>query len=207
RPTGGLVRIDGADVKTWDENQLGRHIGYLAQEVELFPGPIADNVARFDPEADDAAIIEAARRAEAHDLILALRDGYQTMVGPSDRTLSGGERQRIGLARAFYGNPRILVLDEPSTHLDGSGEMALEAVLSAAKAAGVTTIVITHRPSIAAACDRVMLLRGGVIEAFGPSGEVLRQSSVAKGLPAQQGTVVTGSFAQTMRAHGTRFGS
>ncbi|RVD68127.1 ATP-binding cassette domain-containing protein, partial [Mesorhizobium sp. M4A.F.Ca.ET.029.04.2.1] len=94
RPTGGLVRIDGADVKTWDENQLGRHIGYLAQEVELFPGPIADNVARFDPEADDAAIIEAARRAEAHDLILALRDGYQTMVGPSDRTLSGGERQR-----------------------------------------------------------------------------------------------------------------
>ncbi|WP_192385538.1 type I secretion system permease/ATPase, partial [Mesorhizobium silamurunense] len=121
QPTGGSVRIDGADLRSWDENQLGKHIGYLAQEVELFPGSIGENVARFDAHAQDAAIIEAARRAEAHELILALRDGYQTKVGPSDRTLSGGERQRIGLARAFYGNPRILVLDEPSTHLDGSG--------------------------------------------------------------------------------------
>ncbi|MDX8512546.1 type I secretion system permease/ATPase [Mesorhizobium captivum] len=207
QPTGGSVRIDGADLRTWDENQLGRKIGYLAQEVELFPGSIAENVARFDAHADDAAIIEAARRAEAHELILALSDGYQTRVGPSDRTLSGGERQRIGLARAFYGNPRILVLDEPSTHLDGSGEAALETVLAAARAAGVTTIVITHRPSIAAACDRVMLLRGGVIEAFGPSGEVLRQPVAGKGVPAQQGTVVTGSFAPTIRAHGIRFGS
>ncbi|TIO39056.1 MAG: ATP-binding cassette domain-containing protein, partial [Mesorhizobium sp.] len=102
----------------------------------------------------------------AHELILAQRDGYQTMIGPSDRTLSGGERQRIGLARAFYGNPRILVLDEPSSHLDGSGEAALEVVLVAARAAGVTILVITHRPSIATACDRVMVLRGGVIEAF-----------------------------------------
>ncbi|MET3590707.1 MULTISPECIES: type I secretion system permease/ATPase [Mesorhizobium] len=205
QPTGGAVRIDGADLRTWDENQLGRKIGYLAQEVELFPGSIAQNVARFDAHAEDAAIIEAARRAEAHELILALSDGYQTRVGPSDRTLSGGERQRIGLARAFYGNPRILVLDEPGAHLDGSGEAALEAVLAAARAAGVTTIVITHRPSIAAACDRVMLLRGGVIEAFGPSGELLRQPIA--GNPAQQGTVVTGSFAPTIRAHGIRFGS
>ncbi|RRH94826.1 type I secretion system permease/ATPase [Mesorhizobium tamadayense] len=215
QPTGGSVRIDGADLRSWDESQLGRKIGYLAQEVELFPGSIAENVARFEAEADDAAIIEAARRAQAHELILAQRDGYQTRIGPSDRTLSGGERQRIGLARAFYGNPRILVLDEPSAHLDGSGETALEAVLAAARAAGVTTIVITHRPSIAAACDRVMLLRGGVIEAFGPSSEVLRQPAPDKGtgkgagksVPAQQGTVVTGSFAPTIRAHGIRFGS
>ncbi|RVC64442.1 ATP-binding cassette domain-containing protein, partial [Mesorhizobium sp. M2A.F.Ca.ET.046.02.1.1] len=118
----------------------------------------------------------------------------QTMVAG---TLSGGERQRIGLARAFYGNPRILVLDEPSTHLDGAGETALEAVLAAARAAGVTTIVITHRPSIAAACDRVMVLRGGVIEAFGPSAEVLRQPG------AQRSTVVTGSFAPVIRASQT----
>lgn len=199
QPTGGSIRIDGADLRTWDDDQLGRQIGYLAQEVELFPGSIAENVARFDPEADDAAIVEAASRAEAHQLILAQRDGYQTMIGPSDRTLSGGERQRIGLARAFYGNPRILVLDEPSTHLDGSGEAALEAVLSAARAACVTAIVITHRPSIAEACDRVMLLRGGVIEAFGASSEVLRQSVADKGPPRPQKTVVTGSFATTIR--------
>ncbi|WP_027058594.1 type I secretion system permease/ATPase [Mesorhizobium loti] len=210
RPTGGAVRIDGADLRTWDESQLGKHIGYLAQEVELFPGSIAQNIARFNPDADDASIIEAARRAEAHDLILAQRDGYQTLIGPSDRNLSGGERQRIGLARAFYGAPRILVLDEPNAHLDGAGEAALEAVLGAVKATGVTTIVITHRPSIAASCDRVILLRGGVIEAFGPSGEVLRQSvastGAGKGIP-RQNPVVTGSFAATLRTHNTRFGS
>ncbi|TGP57409.1 type I secretion system permease/ATPase [bacterium M00.F.Ca.ET.230.01.1.1] len=197
QPSGGSVRIDGAELRTWDENQLGRHIGYLAQEVELFPGSVSENIARFDAGADDAAIVEAAKRAEAHELILSLRDGYQTMVAG---TLSGGERQRIGLARAFYGNPRILVLDEPSTHLDGAGETALEAVLAAARAAGVTTIVITHRPSIAAACDRVMVLRGGVIEAFGPSAEVLRQSTVDKGRGVRQNTVVTGSFVPTIRA-------
>ncbi|RWM92860.1 MAG: type I secretion system permease/ATPase [Mesorhizobium sp.] len=211
QPTGGTVRIDGADLRTWEEKQLGRQIGYLAQEVELFPGTIGDNVARFDAQAEDAAIVEAARRAQAHELILAQRDGYQTMIGPSDRTLSGGERQRIGLARAFYGNPRILVLDEPSSHLDGSGEAALEVVLVAARAAGVTILVITHRPSIATACDRVMVLRGGVIEAFGPSAEVLRRSTVDRGAgnapAAQQGTVVTGSFAPMIRTHGIRFGS
>ncbi|UCI24817.1 type I secretion system permease/ATPase [Mesorhizobium sp. B2-8-5] len=201
QPSGGSVRIDGAELRTWDENQLGRHIGYLAQEVELFPGSVRENIARFDADADDAAIVEAAKRAEAHELILSLRDGYQTVIAG---TLSGGERQRIGLARAFYGNPRILVLDEPSTHLDGAGEAALEAVLAAARAAGVTTIVITHRPSIAAACNRVMVLRGGVIEAFGPSAEVLRQP----GKGTRQSTVVTGSFAPTIRAsQSIRYGS
>ncbi|MEI9420998.1 type I secretion system permease/ATPase [Mesorhizobium sp. Cs1299R1N1] len=204
QPTGGSIRIDGADLGTWDESQLGKHIGYLSQEVELFPGSIAQNVARFDPEADDGAIVEAAKRAQVHELILAQRDGYQTMIGPSDRALSGGERQRIGLARAFYGNPRYLVLDEPSSHLDGSGEAALEAVLSAARTARVTVVVITHQPSIAAACDHVMLLRGGMIEAFGPSGEVLRRSVTGKAV--QQSTVVTGSFAPTIRAGGS-FGS
>ncbi|RVD47331.1 ATP-binding cassette domain-containing protein, partial [Mesorhizobium sp. M8A.F.Ca.ET.023.02.2.1] len=203
-PTGGSIRVDGADLGTWDESQLGKHVGYVAQEVELFPGSIAQNVARFDPEADDAAIVDAARRAQVHELILAQRDGYQTMIGPSDRALSGGERQRIGLARAFYGNPRFLVLDEPSSHLDGSGEAALEAALSAARTAGVTVIVITHQPSIAAACDRVMLLRGGMIEAFGPSSEMLRRSVIGKGV--QQSTVVTGSFVPTIRAGGG-FGS
>ncbi|MGX9143424.1 type I secretion system permease/ATPase [Mesorhizobium sp. 128a] len=205
QPTGGAVRIDGADLRSWDETQLGRHMGYLPQEVELFPGSIAQNVARFDPVADDAAIVEAARRAEAHGLVLTLRDGYQTMIGPSYTVLSGGERQRVGLARAFYGNPRILVLDEPNAHLDGSGEAALEAMLSAARGAGVTALVITHRPSIAAACDRVMVLRNGAIEAFGPASEVLRQPTVDKGVAGS--AVVTGSFVPTVRPHSVRFGS
>ena len=200
-PSGGAVRIDGADLRNWDDGQRGRHVGYLAQEAELFPGTIAQNIGRFDAEADDAAIVDAARRAGAHEAIAALRDGYQTQA---TATLSGGERQRIALARALYGNPRLLVLDEPSTHLDGTGEAALEATLATAKAAGVTMIVVTHRPAIAAACDRVMLLRGGVIEAFAPSGEVLRQPG-AKGTAGN--AVVTGSFAPTMRPHAIRFGS
>lgn len=205
QPTGGAVRIDGADLRSWDETQLGRHIGYLPQEVELFPGSIAQNVARFDAAADDAAIVEAARHAEAHELVLTLRDGYQTMIGPSHTVLSGGERQRIGLARAFYGNPRMLILDEPNAHLDGSGETALEVMLSAARGAGVTVLVITHRPSIAAACDRVMVLRNGAIEAFGPASEVLRQSATGKGVAGN--AVVTGSFVPTARPHSVRFGS
>ncbi|ESX86831.1 type I secretion system permease/ATPase [Mesorhizobium sp. M1060] len=203
QPTGGAVRVDGADLRSWGETQLGRHIGYLAQEVELFPGSIAQNVARFEPDADDAAIVEAARRAEAHELILTLRDGYQTMIGPSHTVLSGGERQRIGLARAFYGKPRMLVLDEPNAHLDGSGEAALEGMLSAARSVSVTTVVITHRPSIAAACDRVMVLRNGMVEAFGPASEVLRQPAAGKAGSA----VVTGSFVPTVRPHSVRFGS
>jgi len=201
QPSGGAVRIDGADLRNWDDSQRGRHVGYLAQAAELFPGTIAQNIARFDAEADDAAIVDAARRAGAHEAIGALRDGYQTQV---TATLSGGERQRIALARALYGNPRLLVLDEPNTHLDGAGEAALEATLAVARAAGVTMIVITHRPSIAAACDRVMLLRGGVIEAFAPGAEVLRQPG-AKG--AAGNAVVTGSFTPTMRPHAIRFGS
>jgi ATP-binding cassette subfamily C protein len=127
------------------------------------------------------------------------------MIGPSQTVLSGGERQRIGLARAFYGNPRMLILDEPNAHLDGSGETALEVMLSAARGAGVTVLVITHRPSIAAACDRVMVLRNGAIEAFGPASEVLRQSATGKGVAGN--AVVTGSFVPTVRPHSVRFGS
>lgn len=202
QPSGGAVRIDGADLRSWDDGQRGRHVGYLAQDAELFPGSIAQNIARFEPDADDAAIVEAARRAGAHEAIVTLRDGYQAGV---TATLSGGERQRIALARALYGNPRILVLDEPSTHLDGSGEAVLETVLAAAKEAGATVIVITHRPSLAAACDRVMLLRNGTIEAFAASAEVLRQPGT---VAPPQGTVVTGSFAPTIRVAQTiRHGS
>lgn len=196
QPTSGSVKIDGADLRAWDENQIGRHVGYLAQEVELFPGTIAENIARFELEADESGIIEAAKRARAHELILAQQDGYQTGLGPSGRMLSGGERQRIGLARAFYRNPRLLVLDEPNAHLDGKDEAALEDMLSAARKEGGTIIVITHRPSIAVTCDRVMLLRDGLIEAFGPPSEVLGQPATSRDSspPQLQNPATTGSF-------------
>lgn len=173
-PTLGCVRIDNADIQTWDAEQLGRHIGYLAQDVQLFPGTIAENISRFAIQPDDAGIIAAARRARAHELILAQPEGYQTKIDPSGAILSGGERQRIGLARAFYGTPKLLVLDEPNANLDDEGEAALATALEEAREAGTTVVIITHRLPIAAMCDRVLQLRGGMIEAFGPSEEVLR---------------------------------
>lgn len=182
-PTYGSVRIDNADILTWDAEQLGRHIGYLAQDVQLFPGTIAENISRFAVNPDDAGIIAAAQRAQAHELILSQREGYQTKIDPSGAMLSGGERQRIGLARAFYGSPRLLVLDEPNANLDNDGEAALATALEEARQAGTTVVIITHRMPIAAKCDRVMLLRGGMIEAFGPSEEVLRNLAANRNSP------------------------
>lgn len=175
-PTAGSVKLDGADLKTWDEVQLGRATGYLAQDVQLLPGTITENVSRFDPDGSDAAVIEAAMKAQVHDLILSQPMGYQTRIGPSGANLSGGERQRIGLARAFYGNPKLLVLDEPNANLDSDGEAALERALRQAKDDGATVIIISHRMSIATLCDKVLVLRSGMIEAFGPPGEVLRKA-------------------------------
>lgn len=176
-PKAGTVRIDGADIKSWHGDSLGRHLGYMAQEVELFPGSIARNIARFDPAADDSAIIQAAKQAGCHEMILAQPKGYDTEIGSTGVRLSGGERQRIALARAFFGDPRLVILDEPNAHLDAEGEAALERALLDAKARKVTVIVITHRPSIAKRCDRVMVLRDGQIEDLGPSPEVLERLS------------------------------
>lgn len=208
QPTSGSVKIDGADLRTWDENQLGRYVGYLAQEIELLPGTIAENVARFEPDPDESRIIQAAKRACAHELILAQQDGYQTRLGPLGRGVSGGERQRIGLARAFYRDPKLLVLDEPNAHLDGKDEAALEDMLSAARGAGATVIVITHRPSMAACCDRVMLLRGGLIEALGPSSEVLGSPTASRdpSPPHSQNPAVTGSFGMAIRGTSRKIG-
>lgn len=185
RPRAGTVRVDGADIAEADPDDLGRHIGYLSQEVELFPGTIGQNIARFDPNPPEGAILRAAERSRAHQLILGLRNDYDTDIGPGGVRLSGGERQRIGLARAFYGEPRLLVLDEPNSNLDGEGEQALEAAMLDAKAQGTTVLIITHRPSIAMKCDKVIMLRAGVIEAYGPAQEVMTKLAQAsqKGAP------------------------
>ncbi|KXF76511.1 ABC transporter [Paramesorhizobium deserti] len=194
-PSGGSIRIDGAELKSWDGEQIGRAIGYLAQDVELMPGTIAANVSRFDPQADDGKIIEAARRAKAHGIILAQHNGYQTEIGTSVATLSGGERQRIGLARAFFGDPCILVLDEPNAHLDSEGEAALLQALSDARRRKTTLIIITHNMKLAASCDRVMVLKNGAIEAFGPNADVL-----GKLMRASEPRHSAASFVPVMRA-------
>jgi PrtD family type I secretion system ABC transporter len=182
KPHAGIIRLDGADIQNFDSDELGKHIGYLSQEVELFPGTIAENVSRFDPAAEDAAIVQAAEFAETHKLILAQKNGYATMIGATGVRLSGGERQRMGLARAFYGNPKVMMLDEPNANLDAEGEQALERAVLAAKQRGTTVLLITHRPSIAAKCDRILMLREGMIEMFGPAQDVLQK--LAQGAPA-----------------------
>jgi ABC-type protease/lipase transport system fused ATPase/permease subunit len=183
------VRLDGGDLANWDRDQLSAHVGYLPQDVELFPGSIADNIARLDPEASTDDVIEAAKLANVHDLIMRLPEGYESMVDPAGFELSGGQRQRIALARAFFGAPCFVVLDEPNASLDGEGEYALTQALVAAKERGVTTIVIAHRPSLVEVVDRIMVLRDGVIEMYGPRADVLakiRQAVPAMRLASQQ---------------------
>jgi PrtD family type I secretion system ABC transporter len=169
RPVSGHLRLDGADVASWPRAELGRHVGYLPQDVELFPGTVAQNIARLG-EPDDTEVIRAAKRAQVHELVLRLPKGYDTEVATA---LSPGQRQRIGLARALYGNPRLVVLDEPNANLDGEGEQALLRALAELKAEGVTVVIIAHRPSLLSGVDKLLVLREGVIEAFGPREEIM----------------------------------
>jgi len=181
-PRGGVIRIDGADIRNWPSDGIGRHIGYLPQDVELLPGTIAENIARFTPDAADAAIVDAARRAQVHDLIQSMPDGYDTVIGPQGMMLSGGQRQRVGLARAFFGDPALLVLDEPNANLDSEGDAALERALDEARASGTTVLIITQRTSIVGKVDTLLVLRNGMIEDFGPRDEVVaRQKEKAAG--------------------------
>jgi PrtD family type I secretion system ABC transporter len=187
KPHSGVIRLDGADIQNFDSDQLGRHIGYLSQEVELFPGTIAENISRFDQSSDDAAIVRAAELAETHKLILGQKNGYGTQIGPTGVRLSGGERQRIGLARAFYGDPKVIILDEPNANLDSEGEAALERAVMQAKARGTTVMLITHRPTIAAKCDRILMLRDGQIEMYGAAQDVLQKLAQGNAAPQANG--------------------
>jgi ATP-binding cassette, subfamily B, bacterial len=173
KPYAGVVRLDNADVCQWKREEFGHYTGYLPQDIELFSGTVRDNIARLIPDSPDAAIIKAAKMAGAHDLIMMLPDGYDTDIGPGGTALSAGQRQRIGLARAFFGNPKLLVLDEPDASLDSEGEQALAQAIQNAKAQRITTLVITHRRPLLAHVNKLLVLKDGEIFLFGPTGDVM----------------------------------
>jgi ATP-binding cassette subfamily C exporter for protease/lipase len=168
----GKVRLDGADIFTWDKNELGPHIGYLPQGVELLDGTLAENIARFG-DIENAKVRAAAQAVGLHDFIMSLPQGYDSPVGREGAMLSGGQRQRVALARAIYGDPVLVVLDEPNSSLDEAGDAALAAAILALKARGTTFVVMTHRTSVLAVADKMLVLRDGIMQAFGPRDEVL----------------------------------
>jgi PrtD family type I secretion system ABC transporter len=172
QPHSGAVRLDDANIAHWERGELGAHLGYMPQDVSLLAGTVAQNIARLG-EVDDAKVVRAAQRAHAHDMILRLPQGYDTPVGEAGIALSGGQRQRIALARALYGDPRLVVLDEPDAHLDADGEEALRAALRALKASGTTVVVVGHRVGLMAQLDKIAVLKEGALHAFGPAATVL----------------------------------
>jgi PrtD family type I secretion system ABC transporter len=172
KPLTGSARLDGADLSTWPRPQLARHVGYLPQDVELFAGTVAENIARLG-DADSAAVVRAAQRARCHEMILRLPRGYEAEMGEAGAGLSPGQRQRVALARALLGEPKLVVLDEPNANLDGEGEEALLGALRDLKTAGVTVVLITHRPSLLVAADKLLVLRDGAVEMFGPPQDVI----------------------------------
>jgi ATP-binding cassette subfamily C protein len=174
QPLAGRIRLDGAALDQYDPEVLGRLIGYLPQRITLFDGTIAENIARLDATPDSDRIIAAARKADAHDMIVRLPQGYDTPVAATGSRLSGGQMQRIALARALYGDPVLLVLDEPNANLDNGGSAALNAAIRAAKADGKAVLIMAHRPAAIQECDLLLVIEDGTRRAFGPRDQVLR---------------------------------
>lgn len=174
-PAGGTIRLDGATLDQYDPDVLGSYVGYLPQTVTLLSGSIRDNIARMSPDPDDAAVIKAAKRAAAHDMILRLPDGYDTLVDETGGRLSGGQLQRVGLARAMYGDPVYLVLDEPNSNLDNEGSIAVNNAIRAMREEGRCVFVMAHRPAAIEQCDKLLYIDGGLLKAFGPTEDVKSQ--------------------------------
>jgi PrtD family type I secretion system ABC transporter len=183
-PLRGEVRFDGAPFDQWDPDFIGKHIGFVSQNAELFEGSVAENIARMDMGPSSEPVLQAARAAGVHDMILRLSDGYDTRIGEAGVVLSAGQRQRIAIARALYGNPFLVVLDEPNANLDNEGEVALQQVVRDLKARGAIVILVAHRPSALAACDKVLFLANGAQQAFGPRDEVLQKVLARPAQPA-----------------------
>ena len=173
RPAKGTIRFDGASIGQWDAEHFGEWVGYLPQSVELLDGTIAENIARFDPAATSEAILAAAKAAAVHDLITRLPQGYETRVGVDGEALSGGQRQRIGLARALYGDPFFVLLDEPNSNLDSEGEAALAAAIASVRERGGILVVVSHRADILGRVSHILLMRNGRMETFGPAAEIM----------------------------------
>jgi len=173
KPNSGTVRLDGADVYSWDREDFGRNVAYQPQDTELFAGTVRNNIARFLPDATDEEVVAAAQQANAHELILRLPKGYETELGEGGAVLSAGQRQRVGLARTLFGNPKVIILDEPNANLDQDGETALLAALERAKKRGATIIMISHKPAMFSLADKILVLVSGQISDYGPRDEVL----------------------------------
>ncbi|MBK5012082.1 type I secretion system permease/ATPase [Pseudomonas sp. S60] len=190
-PQHGVVRLDGADIASWDKQELGPYVGYLPQDIELFEGSISENIARFD-KVDPDKVVNAAQMAGVHEMILMLPDGYDTVIGSEGVNLSGGQRQRIGLARAIYGNPRLIVLDEPNSNLDDVGERALGVALQKLKETGATVFIVSHRPNILTRLDRILVMAGGTISLYGERDRVIAELAAQQAKAQQRVAPPTG---------------